>query len=65
MLLISHVGLLKSQEEMEHSDKLKQVTQKPSLLKKQPIEKYEFELVRFGRGQLFGEIQHVVDRSLQ
>ena len=46
------------------SDKLKQVTNKSSLLKKLPAEKLEFDLVRFGKGQMFGEIQHIVSRSL-
>ena len=48
-----------------NSEKLEQVTQKPNLLRKQRPELHEFELVRFGKGQIFGEVQHVVTRSLQ
>ena len=43
-------------------DQLKKVTNKPVLLNSLPPEKYEVELVRFGCGQIFGEIRHVANK---
>ena len=39
-----------------NANQLKKVTNKSTLLNQLPPEKYEIELVRFGCGQIFGEI---------
>jgi hypothetical protein len=47
-----------------NSKKLRQVTSKPLILKTEPGRKVEFELIRFGHGQVIGEIQHVLKRDV-
>ena len=42
------------------SDKLNEVTRKPTLLGTNPAEHHEIELVRFGKGQIFGELNSIL-----
>ena len=54
----------KSYRAILDSKKLRQVTSKPLILKSVPSRKVEFELVRFGYGQVIGEIKHVLKQDI-
>jgi hypothetical protein len=38
------------------TEKLRSVTKKPSLLRQKPLETQKFEMTRFGKGHLIGEV---------
>ena len=54
----------KSYRAILDSKKLRQVTSKPLILKTEPSRKVEFELVKFGYGQIIGEIKHVLKQDI-
>lgn len=42
------------------NDKFKSLTRKPNLLREQPVERQERELIKFGRGKMFGDIRQII-----
>jgi len=34
-------------------------------LRLRPPEKHEFELIRYGKGQMFGELQHAMKNAIE
>lgn len=43
---------------------MRQITNKAIILQEEPAEKVEFELVRVGKGQIIGEITHVLKNTI-
>lgn len=55
----------KSYRAILSSDKFKKITKKPSLLRQKASERIEYQLVKFGSGQIFGETPHIIEKEIK
>jgi hypothetical protein len=56
--------VIKGYRAILQTDKFCNMTNKPFLLRQKPVERHEFELVRFGTGQIIGEVQQVISKAI-